>query len=210
MPSLKPSLPAAALAAGLVWLYMTVAGCSARAPANIDDACAIFRERHSWFDDARQAERRWGVPIEVQLAIIHQESRFRSRVQPPRRRLLGFIPGPRPSSAYGYTQAVETTWNEYRRATGRRGADRDDFGDACDFIGWYAARSSRRLGIAKSDAYRLYLAYHEGDGGYRRGSYRRKPWLMRVASKVERRAERYRRQLAGCRRRLEHRWRLWW
>ncbi len=203
-------MPAFALVTGLVWLGMVIGGCSARAPANIDDACAIFQDRRGWFDDARRAERRWGVPIEVQLAIIHQESRFRSRVQPPRRRFLGFIPGPRPSSAYGYTQAVETTWNEYRRATGRRGADRDDFGDACDFIGWYAARSSRRLGIAKSDAYRIYLAYHEGDGGYRRGSYRRKPWLMRVASKVQRRAERYRRQLAGCRKRLEHRWRLWW
>ncbi|RMF20453.1 MAG: hypothetical protein D6760_11530 [Deltaproteobacteria bacterium] len=210
MPRFPSRTTAAVLIAGSIALCAAALGCSARAPANIDDACSIFGERHGWFDDARRAEKRWGVPIEVQLAIIHQESRFRARAQQPRRRLLGLIPWRRRSSAYGYTQAVETTWDEYRRATGHRGADRDDFGDACDFIGWYAARSSRRLGIAKNDAYRLYLAYHEGDGGYRRGTYRSKPWLLRVASKVERRAARYRRQLAGCRGRLEHRWRLWW
>ncbi len=185
------------------------AGCSARAPANIDDACAIFSERHGWYDDVGRSERRWGIPAHVQLAIIHQESRFRAKARQPRRRYLGFIPGPRRTSAYGYTQAIEPTWDEYRRATGHGGADRDDFGDACDFIGWYCARSSRRLGIDKSDAYRLYIAYHEGDGGYRRGSYRRKAWLLRVAEKVRNRAVRYRRQLASCRSRLERRWRLW-
>ncbi len=178
---------------------LLAAACSAAAPRNIDDACAIFREKRGWRRDALRAERKWGIPVEIQLAIIYQESRFRADVRQPRRRYLWLIPGPRKSSAYGYTQAVESTWDEYRRATGNRGADRDDFGDACDFVGWYLSRSARVLGIPKNDAYRLYLAYHEGNGGYRRGTYRRKPWLLRVAAKVKARAERYRRQLAHCR-----------
>ena len=41
------------------------------------------------------------------------------------------------SSAYGYAQALEGTWDDYRKDTGRRGADRDDFADSSDFIGWY-------------------------------------------------------------------------
>jgi hypothetical protein len=57
-----------------------------------------------------------------------------------------------------------------------------------------------RLGIAPDDARNQYLAYHEGHSGYARGSYNAKPWLLRVASRVDERAEMYERQLVGCRR----------
>ena len=43
-----------------------------------------------------------------------------------------------------------------------------------------------------------YLAYHEGQSGYARGSYRNKAWLLKVANKVERRSSMYRRQLKEC------------
>ena len=167
----------------------------------------MFADNGSWYRSASRAEKRWHVPMSVQLAIVYQESRFRARARAPRRRFLWVLPGPRRSTAYGYTQALTVTWNEYKRATGNRGADRDDFGDAVDFIGWYADRSHRRLGIARNDAYRLYLAYHEGDGGFERRTYAGKPWLLRVASKVRARELRYRRQLQSCRARLE---RPWW
>ncbi len=111
---------------------------------------------------------------------------------------MWIFPGRRPSSAFGYAQALDTTWDEYRRDSGNSGADRDDFGDAVDFVAWYCARSSRLAGISKADAYSLYLAYHEGPGGFRRGTYRNKAWLVNTARKVARRAGRYRRQLAGC------------
>jgi hypothetical protein len=132
------------------------------------------------------------------MAIMHQESRFRATAKPPRKKILGFIPGPRPSDSYGYSQALKSTWASYERSAGRYGADRDDFGDAIDFIGWYNDQSKRRSGIARNDAYRLYLAYHEGHGGYNRGTYRGKQWLINVARKVNSRAARYQQQLAGC------------
>jgi hypothetical protein len=137
------------------------------------------------------------------MAIMHQESRFRAKAKPPRRVFLGFIPGPRPSDAYGYSQAKASTWEWYQKSTGDRGADRDDFADAITFIGWYNYQSYKRNGIPRSDTYRLYLAYHEGHGGYGRGSYRNKDWLQTVAGKVERQAQSYRQQLAGCEKELQ-------
>ncbi len=193
-----------AMLVGLVF----IGGCFATTPRNIDNGCSMFSEKHRWFRAARDSEKRWGVPMSVQLAIIHQESRFQAKAKPPRGKILWVIPGPRPSSSYGYTQALTSTWSEYKRATRSWGADRDDFSDAVDFIGWYANRSSGRLGIPRTDAYRLYLAYHEGDGGYRRATYTNKPTIKRAAEKVRAREATYRRQLAGCRQDLEDRG--WW
>lgn len=161
-----------------------------------------------WYEDVHNATKRWHIPEHVILAIIHQESRFRSRAKPPRNYLLGFIPWGRKSSAYGYGQVKDSTWEWYKRSTSRRWADRDDFEDVADFVAWYCHISHQKLGIREDDAYRLYLAYHEGHGGYARGSYRRKPWLIRVAKKVERRSEMYRRQIDRCRDDLEG-WHLW-
>jgi len=193
-----------------VWVVVTLApGCATTPPGNIDDICEIFEEKDDWFDEAEAVEKRWGVPIHVQMAIIRQESSFKDDARPPRTRLLGFIPWTRPSSAYGYAQAKDATWDWYITKTGNGGADRDDFADALDFVGWYATVSHRNLGISKWDAYRQYLAYHEGHGGYRRKTYRNKPWLVRVAKQVDRNSKRYARQLHGCREELESRWSLW-
>ncbi len=174
-------------------------GCAKGPPRDPNDACAIFREHGGWWDAARESTERWGVPEGTQLAIIHQESRFRHDSRPPRRKLLWVIPWKRHSSAYGYGQVTEGTWSDYQRRTGNRGADRDDFEDVVDFIGWYGNVIERITGVPKTDPYRLYLAYHEGPAGYKRGSHGRKPWLAGVARKVAARAERYGRQVAGCR-----------
>ncbi len=190
------------LAAGLAAL---IAGCAAGPPSNINDICSIFDENPGWYRDARDSFERWRVPIPTMMAIIHQESSFRARTRPSRRRILGFIPGKRPSSAYGYPQAVDGTWEIYRGETGNRSARRNRFDDAIDFVGWYCDRSHRLCGISRHDPYRLYLAYHEGHGGYNRGTYRDKKWLLETAARVRDRAARYSRQLAGCRERLESR-----
>ena len=67
------------------------------------------------------------------------------------------------SSAYGFPQALDGVWSEYLKF---RGAgllvSRSRFKDAVDFIGWYLDGAARRAGIPKSDAYHLYLVYHEG------------------------------------------------
>jgi len=189
-------------------LVLLLAACATTPPKNLNDSCAIFREKSGWYDDARDSFKKWGVPVHVQLAIIWQESRFRSQAEAPKDTLLGFIPWGRKSSAYGYAQVKDATWEWYIRKTGNSGADRDDFEDVTDFIGWYGNLTHKRLGISKRDAYNQYLAYHEGQGGFARKTYLKKPWLTGVARKVKRRAERYRQQIATCRDDLEG-WHLW-
>ena len=111
---------------------------------------------------------------------------------------LGVIPIGRQSSAYGYAQALDGTWKEYKQEAGRIGARRNKFRDAVDFMGWYMNASTRRLGIPSTDARNQYLAYHDGRTGYARGSYRAKPWLMRIAGEVDARSNMYRSQLISC------------
>lgn len=195
----------------IVCLLPWFAACATSPPSDVDNLCVIFDQKNDWYEDARGAQSRWGVPIPVMMAFVHQESRFVAKAKPPRKKIFGFIPGPRPSDAYGYSQALGSTWSDYRRSAGRYGADRDDFADAIDFVGWYNHQSWRRNGIARDDPYRLYLAYHEGQGGYARGSFANKDWLLQVARKVADRSNRYERQLNGCRARLEEKkgWFKW-
>ena len=182
-------------------LLVLVAACGSSnftAPRNLDDACSIVSQRPSYLRAMRQAERRWGVPVHVQMAVIYQESKFIGNARTPRRYVLGILPAGRQSSAYGYAQALDGTWDDYRKATGNRWARRDNIRDAADFMGWYMDGSSRRLGISRTDARSQYLAYHEGRGGFARGSYRSKRWLLEIADAVQARADRYGRQLRRC------------
>lgn len=185
----------------LLWLVVVLAlltGCVSTPPDNPENICDVFDDKRGWYKDARKSSRRWGTDISVMMAMMYQESSFRARAKPPRTKILWVIPGPRPASAYGYAQAIDETWDAYRRSTGRRGADRNDFDDAIDFIGWYNDQSQRRNSIAKSDAYHLYLAYHEGHGGFAKRSFKNKQWLKDVATRVSKRAGTYRAQLDRC------------
>jgi hypothetical protein len=194
----------------LLCCAVMLSGCTTSQPKDVNDICAMFKEKDDWYDDAADASEEWGSPIPVMMAIMYQESRFQAKAKPPRKKILGFIPGPRPSSAYGYSQAKKSTWKDYKRSAGRYGSDRDDFADAIDFVGWYNYQSFKRSGISRKDTYRLYLAYHEGHGGYNRGTYRKKKWLMDVARKVERKASTYQQQLAGCEKDLKRGWFFGW
>ena len=194
---------------GFIATLVFMSGCSTSPPDNINSSCDIFEDKDDWYDDALDSYQRWGVPIHVQLAIIYQESRFVHDAKPPRRKLLWVIPWTRPSSAYGYGQIKDSTWDWYRDSTGNRWADRDDFEDVVDFIGWYASVSHRKLGISKWDAYNQYLAYHEGHGGYKRKTFRNKDWLIKVARKVDQRAKDYGAQLKRCESSLDKGWSLW-
>jgi hypothetical protein len=167
-------------------------------PNNTGNACSMFRQYPSWKHYTTLTQRKYGVPIAVQMAIINQESSFLADARPPRETLLGFIPWKRPTTAFGYTQALNYTWQLYKRSTGRHWADRENFADAGDFIGWYASRTKSRAGIEPTDAYSLYLAYHEGITNYMHKSYYNKPWLIRVAKKVDARSETYHEQLVRC------------
>ena len=184
-------------------LLTSLSSCTALPPKNSDNICSTFREKEDWYNDAKNAFEKWGVPIHVQMAIMHQESHFVADAEPPRPWLLGFIPLPRPSSAYGYAQAKDETWDDYLGKAGSWGADRDEFSDAADFIGWYCNISYTKLGISKLDAKNLYLAYHEGHGGYQRKSFLKKAGLVQIANKVAKRAKLFQSQLGECKNDLE-------
>ncbi|SOC17221.1 hypothetical protein SAMN05877809_10959 [Rhodobacter sp. JA431] len=179
-------------------LILGSCGGASQAPRNLDNACLLAREKPSYYSAMKRTEARWGVPVHVQMATIHQESRFVANAKTPHRYALGVIPIGRQSSARGFSQALDGTWEEYQRDTRRYGAKRTRIQDATDFMGWYMDGSSEKLGISKYDARAQYLAYHEGRTGYARGSYQSKGWLLAVADKVQARAEMYREQLSRC------------
>ena len=180
-------------------------GCfsSSRRPENTENICDIFRENPAWYKNARKSYQKWGVPLPVIIAIMYQESSLIPGARPPRTTCLWVFPGPRPSSAFGYAQAKDETWKEYQKSTGNMGAKRDNFRNAFDFVGWYCSLSSKRCGISKKDAYHLYLAYHEGHGGFNRKTYQKKAWLLRVADRVRKRADKYKRQMVSCEKELQ-------
>ncbi len=183
-------------------LVLTVAACGGNysAPRNLDDACGLARERPTYVRAMERAERRWGVPVHVQMAMMHQESKFVGNARTPYRYSLGVIPMGRQSSAYGYAQAIDGTWEDYQRETGKRGARRDRIDDATDFMGWYMAKTVEKNGVPLDDTRNQYLAYHEGHTGFARASYNEKSWLVRISGEVAARATMYQGQLASCRR----------
>ena len=184
----------------IVLLVASCGGGQSSAPGQLDDACMILRERPEYYKAFRAVERKWGVPIHVQMATIHQESKFVADARTPFKYSLGVIPMGRQSSAFGYSQALDATWEEYQNSEGKRRAKRDRIRDASDFMGWYMNQSRERNGIALDDARNQYLAYHEGQTGFARQSYNNKAWLVAVAGKVGARSDMYRNQISQCRR----------
>ncbi|ATG73076.1 hypothetical protein CGX12_18120 [Zobellella denitrificans] len=191
------------------WLILALAsllaGCAASPPRNPENICAIFEQHKGWHKSANKAREKWGAPVHVTMAMMYQESMFRHDARPPMRYFL-FIPYGRASDAYGYAQAKKATWADYQRESGNRWASRSNFDDALDFMGWYMNKTSTINGVSKWDAYGQYLNYHEGWGGYRRGSHRRKGWLLNTSRKVEGRAQRYAEQYWQCKDSLNRGW----
>jgi hypothetical protein len=180
-------------------LTILITSCSSNPPKEThNNICHIYEYDDDWEDAAKESASDWGTPEYVLMAFIHQESRFTNDAQPEREYALGFIPLPRRSSAFGYPQAQDPAWLDYQRASKNRSARRTDIEDSLDFVGWYNYQSHIRNKISRHDAYNLYLAYHEGHGGYNRKTYLKKKWLIKVAKKVERRAAIYKNQLKNC------------
>lgn len=183
----------------LVLIIGFSSGCASNpAPQKLNDLCALFEEKDDWYDAVRAAEKRYSISVPLIMAFIHQESRFIHNNRPAYRWFLGVIPLGRPSTAYGYAQALESTWNGYQKETGNWRASRDDFEDAVDFIGWYNRKTVSHSSIKPEDAYRLYLVYHEGLSGYSSGAWKNKEWLKAVALKVKQRTIKYKSQLKRC------------
>lgn len=182
-------------------VFMTTCSLSDRqAPTNLDNACAIIQQKPKWYFDMLSVERSYQLPSSVQMAIIWQESKFIATAKTPRKKIFGFsIPWKRQSSAYGFAQVIDGTWEWYKEVTGKRFVSRTNFRDAVEFIGWYSDITTHDYGIAKTDIRNQYLAYHEGHTGFKNKSYSRKLWLIDVANNLVDREAMYRNQLRGCR-----------
>ena len=178
-----------------------MAGC-ATPPSHINNICSVFDQRDGWLNnwhrEARSAERKYGVPVPVLMATLRKESGFKQHARPPRKKLFGFIPWKRQSSAYGYSQALDGTWSQYRRESGNVTARRSSFSDAVDFVGWYHSKTADTLGVAKNDTYNLYLAYYFGWGGYKNGSWRSNTSVKRYARDTDQMARNYAAQMQKC------------
>jgi len=183
-------------------IIFTVSSCAVTPPENPDNICSIFKEKRSWYKAAVKTEKRWKLPPYVLMSFIYQESSFKSDAKPEREKLLGFIPWKRPSSAKGFFQALTLTWEDYKDETGNSRANRKNFADSADFIGWYASKGYYQ-GFERTDARSLYLAYHEGYGGFKKKTYRKKQWLINVADRVQARSTKYQQQYWGCAKDLE-------
>ena len=175
-----------------------LSGCATLPPSNPNNICDIFEDEPDWYKAAKKSENKWGTAVPVIMSIMYQESQFVQKAKPARRMFLWIFPGPRPSSAYGFAQVKSETWGDYQRAEGGIWARRDSFKDAADFIGWYNYQSQKRNKIKANDAYNLYLAYHEGQGGFNKKTYNGKAWLKSTAQRVSTRAATYTTQLQGC------------
>lgn len=184
----------------IISLFIIPLGCSTYVPPprNIDDACVIMHYNETWKESLQRAEVQWQVPIELILSIIRHESSFRAKARPPMRYSLGFIPRGRRSSAYGYAQVIDGTWEWYQKSTGHWDHQRDQFADAVNFIAWYIDQTYQRHHVAKMSFYLHYLAYHEGHGGFKRKSYLRKSRLLKYAKKVKKWAQKFQQDLADC------------
>ena len=153
-----------------------------------------------WYKHAKKTEKKWGIPIDIQLAFIKKESDFDWLAKPERLKLFKIIPYKRKSSSFGYSQAIRGTWDLYKKETNNRLAIRTRFKDSVDFIGWYINKTNKLLKISKTDAYRQYIAYHEGWANYK--NYKKNQKVIIFAKKVRDQANQYRKQLTKCQKRL--------
>jgi hypothetical protein len=188
----------------VIYIYLTIlilflSACSS-VPKNTSNSCSIFNERYLWYKYAKKTEEKWGTPIYVQLAIIKMESDFDWLAKPARQKIFKIIPFKRPSSSFGYSQAVKGTWEQYKKETGNKLATRTRFKDSVDFIGWYTNKTESILKISKKDAFRQYLAYHEGWGAYK--NYKKNQKVIILAKKVKNQSDKYRSQLKNCQKKL--------
>ena len=179
----------------LLFLLFLISSCSS-IPKNTADGCSIFSERYLWYKHAKKTEQKWGTPIYIQLAIIKMESDFDWLAKPERQKIFKVIPYKRPSSSFGYSQAVKGTWKQYKEETNNKLATRARFKDSVDFIGWYTNKTEKILKISKKDAFKQYIAYHEGWGNYK--NYKKNQKVILLAKKVEKQSEKYRKQLSKC------------
>ncbi len=172
-------------------------------PKNTKNACDIFSENYLWYKHAKKSSEMYGAPIDIILAFVKKESGFNRWAKPKRKRLFKIIPYKRPSSSFGYSQAVNKTWELYKNQTKNPLALRTRFKDSVLFIGWYMKKTKEINKIPLNDSYRQYLNYYLGWNGYENKVYKSDKKSIIFAKSVEKQSKLYKNQLRKCQKDLD-------
>ncbi|WP_370931524.1 hypothetical protein [Bartonella sp. DGB1] len=182
-------------------LYMLLSAC-ASVPADKNDICSVLIQKNgllvNWEKASKSAAMTHKIDLELILATIFIESSFNSYAKPQRTKVLGFIPWKRLSSAYGYAQALDSSWKDYIKDTGRIYADRHNFYDATDFIAWYYRKSIDRHNIKPKDYKSLYITYHLGNNSPTHLRKNIPEHIMKTAQRLDNLTKNYSSQLYKC------------
>ena len=183
-------------------VFFILASCSS-VPKYPQNACKIFGENYLWYKSAKKSSEKYGVPIHIILAFINKESGFNRWAKPKRKKLFKIVPYKRPSSSFGYSQAVNKTWELYKSETDNPLALRARFKDSVMFIGWYINKTNKINKISLNDSYRQYLNYYLGWGDYAKKIYKTNTKAIIFAKSVEKQSKIYKKQLLGCQKSLD-------
>ena len=186
-------------------IFLFLASCSS-VPKYPQNACKIFGENYLWYKSAKKSSKTYGVPIYVILAFVNKESGFNRWARPKRTKLFKVIPYKRPSSSFGYSQAVKKTWELYKKETDNPLALRTRFKDSVLFIGWYINKTKKINKIPTNDPYRQYLNYYLGWGSYANKLYKKDKNAIIYAKSVEKQSNIYKKQLAQCQKNLNNKY----
>ena len=179
------------------FIFFILSSCSS-VPKYPADACKIFGEKYLWYKHAKKSSEEYGVPINIILAFVKKESGFNRWAKPKRHKLFKIIPYKRPSSSFGYSQAVKKTWELYQNETNNPLALRTRFKDSVMFIGWYVNKTNKINKIPLDDAYRQYLNYYLGWGDYSKRKYKTDKKAVIYAKSVQKQSKIYKSQLREC------------
>ena len=186
----------------LLVILFFLSACSS-VPKHPQNACKIFSENYLWYKSAKKSSETYGVPIYIILAFVNKESGFNRWAKPKRKKLFKIVPYKRPSSSFGYSQAVKKTWELYKKETNNPLALRTRFKDSVMFIGWYMNKTKKINKIPLNDSYRQYLNYYLGWGSYAKKTYKTDKKAVIFANKVKKQSNIYKSQLFECQKSLD-------
>ncbi len=184
----------------LLLFFLTSCSSIPKYPQN---ACKIFGERYLWYKHTKKSSETYGAPVYIILAFVNKESGFNRWAKPKRTKLFKVVPYKRPSSSFGYSQAVNKTWELYKTETNNPLALRSRFKDSVMFIGWYIKKTNKINKVPLNDSYRQYLNYYLGWGNYAKKTYLTDQNAIIFAKRVEKQSKIYKNQLKECQKNLD-------
>ncbi len=182
-------------------IFFFIVSCSS-VPKYPQNACKIFGENYLWYKSTKKSYDTYGAPMHIILAFVNKESGFNRWAKPKRTKLFKVVPYKRPSSSFGYSQAVKKTWELYKKETNNPLALRTRFKDSVMFIGWYMSKTKKINKIPLNDSYRQYLNYYLGWGSYSKKVYKTDKKAVIFAKSVEKQSKIYKNQLKQCQKNL--------